>query len=185
MSLRVACYPGSFNPPTLAHLAIARAAVDSCGVDRVDLAVSRVALAKELPTHPPFEARVDVLRAVAARRSDWLGVTVTDQQLLVDVARGYDLLVLGADKWAQVLDPRFYGGSLAARDTAVAALPRLAVVTRPGHEHVALPEGATILELPVAVAHASSTAARAGRFELMVPEAVEAGWWTTRGGDDS
>jgi hypothetical protein len=142
--------------------------------------VSRVALAKEHVQHPPLEARLDVLRAVAATRSSWLGVALTDHQLLVDVARGYDLLVLGADKWAQVLDPAFYGGSPAARDAAVAALPPLAVVTRPGHDHVDLPDGATVLRLPPDVADASSTAVREGRHELMLPEAAEAGWWAGR-----
>jgi hypothetical protein len=177
---RVACYPGSFNPPTVAHLAIARAVVESGAVARVDLVVSRVALAKEHVQHPPLDARLDVLRRVASTRAGWLGVALTDHQLLVDVARGYDLLVLGADKWAQVLDPAFYGGSSAARDAAVAALPPLAVVTRPGHEHVELPAGAKVLELPPEVAHASSTAVRDGRHDLMLPEAADAGWWTSR-----
>jgi hypothetical protein len=94
------------------------------------------------------------------------------------MARPYDLLVLGADKWAQVVDPRFYGGSTAARDEAVAALPPVAVVPRSGHEHVDLPAGATLLHLPPDVAEASSTAARAGRSELMVPEAVASGLWS-------
>jgi hypothetical protein len=173
----VACYPGSFNPPTVAHLAIASAAVATCGVARVDLVVSRVALAKEHVQHPPFDERVAVLQAVASARSPWLGLRVTDDQLLVDVARGYDLLVVGADKWAQVLDVAFYGGSASARDAAVAALPPVAVVPRPGHEHVALPAGAVVLSLPDDVAAASSTAAREGRRDWMVPEAAASGWW--------
>ena len=51
-------YPGSFNPPTIAHLAIAQAARDQCGLDRVDLVVSRVALAKEDVRDPPFDDRI-------------------------------------------------------------------------------------------------------------------------------
>jgi hypothetical protein len=174
----LACYPGSFNPPTVAHLAIARAARDACAVVRVDLVVSRVALDKEHVARPSLDERVDVLRSVAADAGPWLGVVVTEHQLLVDIARSYDVLVLGADKWAQVVDPRYYGGSVEARDAAVAALPAVAVVPRPGHDHVAVPAGATVLELPADVARASSTAARAGRHDLMVPQARASGLWS-------
>jgi len=131
-------------------------------------------------TVPPFDERVAVLGRVVAARSPWLGLVVSDHQLLVDLARGYDVLVLGADKWDQVLDPRYYGGSADARDRAVAALPDVAVVPRPGHEHVAPPRGATLLELPPDLRHASSTGARAGRTDWMVDEALAAGLWPTR-----
>ncbi|WP_419919708.1 hypothetical protein [Candidatus Poriferisocius sp.] len=52
MTKRIGVYPGSFNPPTIGHLAIARAAPAQQGLDRVDLAVSRVALGKELVARP-------------------------------------------------------------------------------------------------------------------------------------
>lgn len=176
--MRTGCYPGSFNPPTLAHLAIAEAALARCGLDRVDLVVSRVALAKEHVVVPPFEERVEVLREVVRVRSSWLGLVVSDRQLLVDLAAGYDVLVLGADKWDQILDPRFYGGSETARDEAVALLPTVAVAPRPGHEHVELPEGAVLLDLPAHLQPASSTAVRAGRHDWMVPEAAVSGLWS-------
>ncbi|HVF33600.1 MAG TPA: hypothetical protein VM933_11245 [Acidimicrobiales bacterium] len=175
----VGCFPGSFNPPTLAHLAIARSAQRACGLERVDLVVSRVALAKEDVHRPPFDDRVRVLGQVVAAHRPWLGLVVTDLQLLVDLAAGYEVLVLGADKWAQVLDPRFYaGGSPSARDAAVAALPRLAVVPRPGHD-VDLPSDAVVLGLPEDLADASSTAARAGRTDWMAPEAAASGLWAS------
>lgn len=179
--MRTGCFPGSFNPPTLAHLAIAEAARRACDLDRVDLVVSRVALAKEHVAVPAFAGRVAVLREVVGARSPWLGLAVTDHQLLVDLARGYDVLILGADKWDQVLDPRFYGGSEAARDAAVAALPTVAVVPRPGHEHVELPAGAVVLDLPVDLRPASSTAVRAGRHDWMAPEAAASGLWSGGG----
>ena len=34
---------------------------------------------------------------------------VTDAQLIVDIARDYDVVVMGADKWAQVRDAAWYG----------------------------------------------------------------------------
>ena len=176
--MRTGCFPGSFNPPTRAHLAIAEAAHRACALDRLDLVVSLVALGKESVVVPPFDERVAVLREVVAARSPWLGLVVSDHQLLVDLAAGYDVVVLGADKWDQVLEARFYGGSVAARDAAVAALPAVAVVPRPGHEHVAPPEGATHLELPPELRDASSTAVRAGRHEWMVDEAAASGLWS-------
>ena len=127
---RAGCYPGSFNPPTIAHLAIAEAAYRQCGLDRLDLVVSRVALGKAAPGGPRFDDRVAVLDTIAGTRP-WLGVRVTDAQLLVDIAAGYDVLVVGADKWAQVVDPAWYDGSIAARDDALARLPKVVVAPRP------------------------------------------------------
>ena len=127
---RVGCYPGSFNPPTIAHLAIAEAAHRQCGLERLDLVVSRVALGKAAPAGPSFEDRIAVLDTIARNRP-WLGIRVTDAQLLVDIADGYDVLVLGADKWAQVVDPAWYEGSDAARDDVLARLPEVVVAPRP------------------------------------------------------
>ena len=171
------CYPGSFNPPTVAHLAIAEHARRVAALDRVDLVVSRVPLGKDEVVAPSFEDRVAVLEAVARSRP-WLGVRVTDDQLLVDIARGYNALIVGADKWAQVRDPAWYG-SVAARDAAVAALPpRVLVVPRPGFDVVA----AEVLPLDDDHGHVSSTAARDGRTDLMLPEAAafdaETGAWS-------
>lgn len=175
-------YPGSFNPPTVAHLAIAESAWRQLGLERIDLAVSRTALGKEDVEIPSLDHRLEVLEAVAATRP-WLGVTVVDAQLVVDVAEGYDVVVMGADKWAQVFDPAWYGGSEVARDKAVARLPAVAVVARPGIE---LPEPEALAGVLLVIedhhAEVSSSAARAGRREWMTPEAAEfderTGAWT-------
>ena len=179
----LAAFPGSYNPPTVAHLAMAEAAVRQCGVARVDLVLSRSPLGKEAVTRPTVDERAEVLRAVASTRP-WLGVVVTDARLLADIAmlpaqgaaraRGYDVLVLGADKWEQVLDPGFYGGSVDARDAAVARLPCLAVATRLDHP---VPSGPGVTVLDVDVGHISSTAARAGAVDLMLPEARASRLW--------
>src|SRR4051812_26092062 len=128
--IRRGAFPGSFNPLTLGHLAVAEVARTQCNLGEVDLIVSRVALAKEPVERPRLEDRVAVLRAAAASRP-WLGVRVTDDQLIADIAAGYDVVIMGADKWAQVDDPAFYGGSTDARDAAVARLPVVAVAPRP------------------------------------------------------
>jgi hypothetical protein len=168
-----ACFPGSYNPPTVAHLDMAHATVRQCGVERVDLVLSREALGKEHVVHPTVEERARVLEAVASSRP-WLGVVVTDRRLLADIADGYDVLVLGADKWEQILDPTFYGDSMDAMKAAVARLPHLAVAPR---KHHAVPTGALVTNLEVDHHEVSSTAARAGARELMLPEAESSGFW--------
>jgi nicotinic acid mononucleotide adenylyltransferase len=173
----VGAYPGSFNPPTVAHLAIAEAAVRQAGLRRVDLIVSRTPLGKGDVARPTFEDRVAVLEAIAAARS-WLGVRVTDGQLLADISAGYDAVIVGADKWAQVMDPAWYGGSVVARDAAVARLPRVLLAPRSAFPADGLEQ------LRVAPHHldVSSTAVRAGRREWMAPEAAafdaETGAWS-------
>jgi hypothetical protein len=156
-------YPGTFDPPTIAHLAIAEAAWTKCGLERLDLVVNRDPLGKS--EMRPLAARVEMLEAVSATRP-WLAVVVTDHLHLADIAEGYDVLVMGADKWAQVLDAQFYD-SEAARDAAVARLPRLAVAPRHG---LALPDSCVALDIDLP--DVSSTAARAGRIDLVVPEAA-------------
>jgi hypothetical protein len=179
-------YPGSFNPPTVAHLAIAEAAMVQTGIDRVDLIVSRLALGKRKMARPSFDDRLAVLEAVAASRV-WLAVRITDAQLVADIVEGYDVAILGADKWAQINDPAWYGGSATARDAAVARLPRLVVAPRgvraPGLQPPGRP-GRGVEWLEVAAEHlaVSSSAVRAGRREWMAPEAAtfddETGAWS-------
>lgn len=168
----IGAFPGTFDPPTVAHLAIAEAVHDRHRLDRVDLIVSRVPLGKGVPATPTLDQRLDVLRAMAARVG-WLGVVTSDRQLIVELVEGYDVVVMGADKWRQVHDPAFYAGSAAARDDAVAALPIVAVAPRAGE---ASPAHLT-LDVDPALLDVSSTLARAGRRHLMVREAAESGLW--------
>jgi nicotinic acid mononucleotide adenylyltransferase len=170
-------YPGSFNPPTVAHLAIAEAAWRQCGLERVDLVVSRSPLGKEPDDLARLEDRVAVLEAIAGRQP-WLGVRATDARLLADVADGYDVLIVGADKWAQLVDPVWYGGSEAARDQELARIRRIVVAPRRAHDLT----GREVLELGDVHRDVSATEARAGRTDWMAPEAAEfdelTGAWT-------
>ncbi len=165
---RIGVYPGSFNPPTIAHLAIAEAARGQRRLDRVTLVLSRRALAKEHVEHPRFADRLAVVQA-SIEALDWLTVIATDQQLLVDIAAGHDVLIMGADKWAQINDPVWYGGSPDERDHALARLPELAIAPRPP---VPVPEE-HLLHLESSHHEVSSTAARNGALELMTPAARE------------
>jgi hypothetical protein len=182
--MAVGAYPGTFSPPTVAHLAVADAARRQGGLDRIDLIVSQVALGKEDLAVPTLTHRLQVLEEVAASRP-WLGVRVTTSQLIVDVAVGYDAVVLGADKWAQVVDPGWYEDSERGRDAAVARLPRVLVAPRPPFP--VPPDSPRVVVLNVDASHAgvSATAARAGRHEWMLPEAaafdLRTGAWSDPG----
>lgn len=167
MSRRRGVYPGTFNPPTVAHLAVADAARVQRGLDRVDLVLSRRPLNKEHLEVPTLAHRVEVLEAVAARVG-WLRVHVTDATLIVDIAEGYDVVVMGADKWEQVNDVRYYVDA-AGRDDAVRRLPEVALAPRPPH---AIPSGMA-LDVPDHVGDVSSTGVRGGRHDWMLPEAAD------------
>jgi hypothetical protein len=102
---------------------------------------------------------------------------VTDAQLIADIAAGYDAVLMGADKWAQVIDPAWYASTL-ARDEAVARLPRVLVAARPPFSA----SDVELLELPPSLLAVSSTAARQGHREFMSEEAAsfdqETGAWS-------
>lgn len=188
--MTLGAYPGSFNPPTVAHLAIAEAAWRQCELDRLDLVVSRSPLGKEPAELVRLEDRLAVLERIAASRS-WLHVRTTDAQLLADVAEGYDLLIVGSDKWAQLVDPSWYGGSETARDVALRRIRR--VVVAPRRTPAASSGGPSgpavtdceVLELAEVHLDISASAARSGRIDWMAAEAAEfdelTGAWTDAG----
>lgn len=187
----VGVFPGSFDPLTVAHLAIADAAVAHARLARLDLAVARKALGKDDGAHLPITERVAAIER-AGRERPWLGAVTTDAALITDLARGYDVVVMGADKWAQVRDPAWYGDDAVARDAACAALPRVLVAPRPGFAT----DGAEVLDVDPAMAAVSSTRVRAGEHHLAAPAARRRlivdgtnvigsrpdGWWRDRAG---
>lgn len=165
VSTRVGVYPGSFNPPTIAHIEIALTARSAHRLDRVDLAVSVSALGKAEVQRPAFEERLAVIEASVAA-VEGLGLIVTEHQLIADISAAYSVVIMGADKWHQVNDVSWYEGP-AERDAAVASLPALALAPRRGFsvpdEH-RLPVAADLLDV-------SSSAVRAGRIEWMTDAA--------------
>jgi predicted RNA-binding protein with PIN domain len=184
----IGVFPGSFDPPTIAHVGIAEAALRFAGLERVDFALSRAALGKE--SRNDVEERRRALQRIIGMRRD-LDVIVTDAQLITDIAQGYDAVVMGADKWAQVNDPEWYRSHL-DRDRAVAALPRVLVVPRPGFDT----HGAEMLPIGEELAPVSSTAARDGAAHFVARAARRRlivdgmnvigarpdGWWRDRAG---
>jgi hypothetical protein len=125
-----------------------------------------------------LEDRLAVLERIAATRP-WLHVRTTDAQLLADVADGYDVLIVGSDKWAQLVDPIWYGGSETARDVALRRIRRVVVAPRGTHAvSSGGPSGPAVtdyevLELAEVHLDISATAARAGRIDWMAAEAAE------------
>lgn len=166
---RRAVFPGSFNPLTVAHLEIANLAREQHDLDEVHFVVSHSALDKPDPEGPPFDQRVALLKA-DAQAHDWLVVETTELQLIADIAQGYDAVIMGADKWFQVNDERYYASEI-ERDAAVARLPTVIVAERAGQ--VVDDSRATALRTPSELHHVSSTAARAGARYLMAPKARE------------
>jgi nicotinic acid mononucleotide adenylyltransferase len=156
----IGCYPGSFNPATIAHVAIAEAAWQQCGLERVDLVLSDLALGKEAANAPSPVQRAEQLRVLLADRP-WIGVVTTNHQLLADIAVGYDVVVMGADKWEQLNEDRWYESS-DHRARALASLPRLAIAPRPPH---LIPEHAITLEISRQLWGVSSTGVRSGRSD--------------------
>jgi nicotinic acid mononucleotide adenylyltransferase len=171
--IRRAVYPGSFNPPTIAHMELSAVVRDQRNVDVVVWTLSRQTLGKDPEAKPTIKERTAVLRAIAARRY-WLEVQVTDAQLLSDIAHGFDVLIMGADKWEQINSLEWYPDAK-ARDEALASLPEIAIGPRPPHrapqKHLVDLSG---------VEHVSSTAVRAGNHELMLPEARASRLWEPR-----
>jgi hypothetical protein len=156
-------YPGSFDPLTTAHLAIADAAVAALGLDELHLVLSVDALAKQPGGHSPIEARVAAVEAAGATRP-WLRAAVTERLLIADIAEGFDACVVGADKWHQLRDIAFYDDSPVRRDAALARLPVLAVAPRAA---VDLPADADVVVLTIdpEFLEVSSSGVRAGRTE--------------------
>lgn len=158
----IGCYPGSFDPPTIGHLAVAEAALAHCDLERLDLVLSAEPLGK--PRAAGADERRARLEAAVAGMAN-VAVVVTPAQLLVDICAGYDVLVVGADKWDQVRDPAWYG-SERARDDALARLPRVVVAPRSG---APVPRGAEVLPVDPAVLAVSSSEVRAGRQAWAAP----------------
>lgn len=157
----IGVFPGTFNPVTVGHVAIADAAWRQHRLVRLDVVLSEAPLIKHGGADlAPLDERLDLVRRALADRH-WATVRTTTDQLLSDIARGYDVVVMGADKWAQIHDVAFYGGDPVARDAAVADLPTLAIARR---GDVDIPPHAE-LDVPPWVAEVSATAVRNGRAD--------------------
>jgi nicotinic acid mononucleotide adenylyltransferase len=175
---------GTFNPFTRAHAALAVAG-HRAGCQLVVLAMAPVSLAKEgLERAHPVD-RLD-WAAAWARRHPWAAVAAASHPLLVDMAEalgratgGEVALLLGTDKAAQLVEPRWYDDPAAALDRLDRAASLL-VAQRAGHPAPDLPLRATPLPTAAWVPERSASqareaAARGLPLDDLLPAAVARG----------
>lgn len=160
-----ACYPGTFNPPTIAHLAVAHMASEQLGVDQVVFVVSLQTLGKDETALPAPAHRAELLKSLTERHGNRFDVEVSPASLLVDIAAGYDWVIVGADKWEQINELQWYGYEAQRRDEAIAALPNIAIVPRPPFAVPDHREGRVVLRIADRFSDVSSTAVRGGRHD--------------------
>ena len=170
-----AVYPGSFNPPTIGHIAIANSAIQRFDISELHLVISTVALGKEKLTVPSVTDRIEILEK-SIQLIPEASALETPKQLIADIAEGYDLVILGADKWAQLHDSTFYKDEQHMSE-CLSRLPKLAVAPRNG---IAVPKE-ILLTVPEEINSISSSQVRRGKFEWMTKEAFgigkERGLW--------
>ncbi len=167
--MTIAVYPGSFNPPTLGHIEIVKAAIEAFSLKRIDLAISEIALGKENVKAPSIDDRMKILQGSVSGVKG-AHVVRTSKQLIADIAEGYDVVILGADKWAQLQDLAFYKDEAHMRD-CLGRLPRLAVAPR---NNIPVPEE-ILLKVSEGIRPISSSGVREGKFEWMTEEAKKYG----------
>ena len=188
----VALLPGSFNPPTVAHLALAEAGLAQ-GADAVLFSLATRTVDKEVVTGAALEDRLLLLELLAAR-DPRLGVLLANRGLYVDQAAavraafptlGEVVFLVGHDKLVQIFDPRYYDD----RDAALERLFELArflvapradagpeeldaLLARPENRRFA--PAVRSLDLPPALRDVASSAVRAEAASTESPDAVSA-----------
>jgi len=144
---------GSFNPLTVAHLALVEAALRQLPYSAAWFSLAVRTVDKERPSGACLADRVLMLEAVAQRRP-YLGIVLCNHGLYVEQAEalhgsvltsGQNLtFVVGFDKIVQIFDPRYYQD----RDTELLKLFRLAhFLVAPRNAH-GVQELAELLEQP-------------------------------------
>ncbi len=167
-SRRVGVYPGSFNPPTIAHLAVSQAALEQRDLTEVVWMISEHTLGKLDADHPETDERLDALRAVTDDLP-WLRAEATSLQLLSDIAEPFDVVIMGADKWHQINELQWYADE-DDRAVQLDRLPELAIAPRSDLE-VPIEHALT---LDPSFSEVSSTAARNGDASALAPRVAPA-----------
>src|SRR5689334_21736045 len=127
-------FTASFNPPTLAHLALLKEAQRYARAHapmQVFAAMSKHIVDKEAVERPLLADRLLLLSDILRRRLPHAGILLFNRGLYVEQAQAIRasfpgvrriLLLVGFDKIVQILDPRYYDD----RDVALAELFKLA-----------------------------------------------------------
>jgi len=123
---RVGILPGSFNPPTIAHIELARHARELFGLDTIVFALSRITVDKEKIEGLILEDRLLLLYLIAQDLGG-TAVAVVNQGLYYEQARAFRAFlgsnarisfIVGLDKLVQIFDARYYQD----RETALGVL---------------------------------------------------------------
>lgn len=116
----VIVFPGSFNPPTTAHLALLKQAHLYAQVHQplsLYAAISKRTVDKEAVERPLWVDRILLLDTVLRRRLPHTGIMLFNRGLYVEQAQAIGssfprvqriLFLLGFDKIVQILDPHYY-----------------------------------------------------------------------------
>ncbi|MGH2509420.1 MAG: hypothetical protein ACRDHZ_18740 [Ktedonobacteraceae bacterium] len=131
----IVVFPGSFNPPTNAHLAMLQQAHRfvrrQSGHWQIYAALSQYSINKEAMECMTLPDRVKLLQCVLNKQGARTGIILLNKGLYVEQARGIRaafprvrqlFFLVGFDKIVQILDPRYY----VERDTALRELFSLA-----------------------------------------------------------
>jgi nicotinic acid mononucleotide adenylyltransferase len=113
---RVGILPGSFNPPTSAHLALALAAHERFKLDTIVFSLSSVIVDKEVVEGLCHEDRL-LLLGLISQQHEWLAAAVTNRGLYYQQVPGFRELfgkktsiyfIVGMDKVVQIFDSKYY-----------------------------------------------------------------------------
>ena len=117
-------FPGSFNPPTIAHIALLKQARRFSQQSQQDgqhtylyAAISKRIVDKEKVERPLLVDRIDLLTQVLHRRVEDAGILLFNRGLYVEQTEAVRtsfphvqrlIFLLGFDKIVQILDPHYY-----------------------------------------------------------------------------
>ncbi|GCE27362.1 hypothetical protein KDA_28460 [Dictyobacter alpinus] len=117
----VIVFTGSFNPPTIAHIALLKQAqhyaLDIYGPAHVYAAFSKRTVDKEGVERPVLLDRIMLLRDILRRRLPAVGILLFNRGLYVEQAQAIRqsfpkvkrvLFLMGFDKIIQIFDPHYY-----------------------------------------------------------------------------
>jgi nicotinic acid mononucleotide adenylyltransferase len=116
MAANVGVMSGSFNPPTLAHCALAESARTRSKLDAVVWTISRITIDKEHVTRASLESRLAILDTLVTNRPNE-AVAVINRGLYVSQIEAFRralpqlrtiTFIVGFDKIEQILDKRYY-----------------------------------------------------------------------------
>ncbi len=113
---RIGILCGAFNPPTLAHVELARCAKDRFQLDHILFTLSRVTIDKEKVEGLSQEDRMLLMWLIAGELG-WASLAAVNKGLYFEQVKAFRSLlgnktriffVVGMDKVMQIFDPRYY-----------------------------------------------------------------------------